>query len=117
MKITMIKYYGGAQDKVCRLGISHLFLELQQIIFNTDVYVQEKKDANGAAVIREKLDDSFESAGEWEKNVVGDIDWVKRIRYNNSIISRMVWKSKSLPGVTCSSGISCILEINCSRGL
>lgn len=89
MKITTIKYYGGAQDKVSRLGLSHLFLELQQIIFSTQVYLQEKKMANGAAEIREKIDQSFEIAGDWTKKTVGDIDWVKRIRYNSSIISRI----------------------------
>lgn len=49
----------------------------------------EEKDANGAAVIRKALDDRFDAAGEWNKQTTGGIDWIKRIRYNNSIISRM----------------------------
>lgn len=89
MKITKIRYYGGSQDKVCRLGISQLFLELQQIILDTEVYLLEKKMANGAAAIREALDASFKAKEEWVQKVVGDIDWVKRIRYNHSIISRL----------------------------
>jgi hypothetical protein len=89
MKITKIKFYNGSKDKVCRLGLSALFLELQQIILETDIRLFEEKDANGAAVIRKALDDRFEAAGEWKKQTTGGIDWIKRIRYNNSIISRI----------------------------
>ena len=37
MKITKIRYYDGAKDKICRLGLADLFLELQQIIFDTTI--------------------------------------------------------------------------------
>ena len=89
MKITKIKFYNGSKDKVCRLCLSALFLELQQIILETDIRLFEEKDANGAAVVRKALDDGFEVAGEWKKQTTGGIDWIKRIRYNNSIISRI----------------------------
>jgi len=89
MKITKIKYYGGARDKVCRLGISNLFLELQEIILNTHIALLEEVQANGAAVIREEIDKSFEQAGEWQKTISGGIDWIKRIRYNQTIVSRI----------------------------
>lgn len=89
MKITKLKFYDGAKDKVCRLGLSHLFLELQQIIFETEIYLSEKKDANGAAPIRIALDEKFSEFDCWEKKTSGGVDWIKRIRYNNSIISRI----------------------------
>lgn len=89
MKITKIKFYNGSKDKVCRLGLSVLFLDLQQIILETDIRLSEEKDANGAAVIRKALDDGFEIAGEWKKQTTGGVDWIKRLRYNNSIISRI----------------------------
>lgn len=89
MKITKIKYYGGAQEKVCRLGLSHLFLELQDIIFNTEIKVLEKKQANSAAVVRESLDKGFSIRDNWIQKKSGGTDWVKRIRYNDSIISRI----------------------------
>lgn len=89
MKITQVRFYGGARDKVCRLGLSSLFLELQQIIFDTKILLLEEKEANGAAVVREELDKKFELAGDWTKKTTGGIDWIKRIRYNNSIIARL----------------------------
>ena len=89
MKITKIKFYNGSKDKICRLGLSGLFLEVQQIMLETDIRLLEEKDANGAAVIRKALDDGFDTAGEWSKETTGGIDWIKKIRYNNSIISRI----------------------------
>jgi len=89
MKITKIKYYNGSRDKVCRLGLSALFLELQQTLLNTEIRLLEEKDANGAAEIRKKLDKNFENAGDWHKKTTGGVDWIKRIRYNDSIVSRL----------------------------
>lgn len=89
MKITKIKFYNGSRDKICRLGLSMLFLELQVIILGTEILLLEEKDANGAAVIRKALDDTFTRTGEWIKTTSGGVDWIKRIRYNNSIISRI----------------------------
>lgn len=89
MKITKIKFYDGARDKVCRLGIADLFLELQQIILDTPITLLEEKDANGAAAVRVAIDCSFERMGGWEKKGSGGVDWIKKIRYNQSILSRL----------------------------
>ncbi len=89
MKITKIKFYDGSRDKVCRLGLSSLFLELVQVILDANIRLLEEKDANGAAVIRQVLDDGFDAACDWKKSTTGDIDRIKKIRYNNSIVSRI----------------------------
>jgi hypothetical protein len=89
MKITKIKFYNGAMDKVCRLGLAGLFFELQQIILETEIRLVEEKDANGAAVIRKALDEAFLQKGEWNKQTTGGIDWIKRTRYNETILSRI----------------------------
>jgi len=89
MKITQIRYYGGARDKIARLGLAHLFLEVQQIILDTKVLLLEVKDANSGAVVREALDKGFEDAEGWQPRKTGDIDWTKRSRYNESILTRI----------------------------
>jgi hypothetical protein len=89
MKISHIRFYDGAKDKICRLGISHLFLELQEIIFSTSVAIQEKKQANSSGVIRELLDESFKKSGGWKQSVTGKTDWIKRLKYNESIVARL----------------------------
>src|SRR5262245_47925259 len=89
MKITAIKFYGGARDKIARLGLAHLFLEVQQIILDTRVLLLEVKDANSGAVVREALDKSFEAAKDWQPRKTGGIDWTKRLRYNETVLARM----------------------------
>lgn len=89
MKITAIKYYGGARDKIARLGLAHLFLELQQIILDTPLLLLEEKDANGAAAVRELIDKGFEDAKGWDKKQSGGIDWKKQHRYNQSMIAKI----------------------------
>jgi hypothetical protein len=89
MKITSIKYYGGARDKIARLGLSHLFLELQHIILDTPLLLLEEKDANGAAAVRELIDSKFKDAQGWDKKQSGGIDWKKQHRYNQSVIAKI----------------------------
>jgi hypothetical protein len=89
MKISKIKFYGGSREKVCRLGLAHIFLELQEILISTDVRVLDKKQANGAGVVREMIDAKFGEYTEWVQSKSGDIDWVKRFRYNQTIVSRI----------------------------
>jgi hypothetical protein len=74
---------------VCRLGLSDLFLELQQIIFEATILIEEKQQANGAAVVREVLDAGFARRPDWVKTQSGGVDWVKRIRYNSTFIARL----------------------------
>jgi hypothetical protein len=84
-----MKFYDGAKDKICRLGLADLFLELQQVILDTPITLLEEKQANGAAAIREALDSSFEAVSGWQKKTTGGIDWIKRVKYNNMIVSRI----------------------------
>lgn len=94
MKISKIYYYGGSQEKVCRLGLSHLFFEVQEIIFSTYVDILKEKQKNSAGVVRERLDKSFDLVNQrikniedkWVKSTSGDIDWVRRFKFNSSIV-------------------------------
>jgi len=89
MKITAIKYYSGAKQKICRLGLSSLYLELQDIILNAEIYIKKEQHANSGAVVRESIDSGFKNMGGWVQSTSGDIDWIKRIRYNESILARL----------------------------
>lgn len=84
MKITEIKFYDGSREKICHLGLSSLFLEVQEILFSTKVELLEEKDANGAAEVRKMIDVSFEKVNGWSKITSGGIDWKKLIRYNRT---------------------------------
>lgn len=82
-------FYGGGRQKICRLGLADLFLELQEIILRTHVVLEESSKANGAAGIREALDASFENGEDWVGIKAGGIDWIKRVRYNQSFLARL----------------------------
>jgi len=87
MKITDFRFYGGARERITKLGLANLFIEIQEIILETEVFLLEKKDANGGAEVRKLIDASFEKREDWIKKVTGDIDWSKRVRYNRTFIA------------------------------
>ena len=89
MKITKITYYGGAREKICRLGLADLFLELQDVILSTAIVLEEVREANGAAAIRESLDAAFTARTDWVGIKAGGVDWVKRVRYNQTFLARL----------------------------
>jgi len=51
--------------------------------------VLDKKQANSAGVVREMIDGKFGEYTDWVQSKSGDIDWVKRFRYNQTIVSRI----------------------------
>lgn len=89
MKLVHMKFYDGAKEKIGRLGLSHLFLELLSILFAIRVELLEEKDANGAAEIRKRIDDGFAASGGWEQIKTGGIDWQKRFKFNATIAVSM----------------------------
>jgi hypothetical protein len=78
MKITQIRFYGPARAKVCRLGLAELFLEAIECILATRIEISSDPERNLPGKIRDVLDASFSTRGEWKSSVYGGLDWVKR---------------------------------------
>lgn len=74
---------------MCRLGLSHIFLELQEILLSTEIRILKQKQANGAGRVRELVDEKFGHYDGWIQSKSGGIDWIKRFRYNQTIVSRI----------------------------
>lgn len=51
--------------------------------------LEESREANGAAGIREALDASFSVGEDWICLKTGGIDWIKRVRYNQTFLARL----------------------------
>jgi hypothetical protein len=68
--------YGGAANKMHRLGLRSLVEELQQVLCGTEIRVLERKHANGGGEVRELLDRAFAARG-WQSGTSDDIDWMK----------------------------------------
>jgi len=75
-KIKSIKAYDGAENKIRRLGLEGLLAEVEELIKSTTILLLERKregssSFNGAAAVRELLDETFHKTGTWESNNPG----------------------------------------------
>ena len=78
-KITDEVPFGGALEKIARLGLTPLHDELEDILGGFQLLVLEEKDANGGAAVRKMIDAEFEArvATGWKKAQTGAVDWTK----------------------------------------
>lgn len=76
-RIADRRSYNGADEKIGRLGLKPLWDELESVLTRFDLRVQEERDTNGGAVIRELVDERFRNVGGWSKVQVGSVDWTK----------------------------------------
>jgi hypothetical protein len=76
-KITDRASFDGAMERIARLGLEPLWAELEEIITGFDLFIEERRDANGAAEIRSILDARFRQFEEWSNKASGGVDWTK----------------------------------------
>lgn len=79
-KITDELPFGGALEKITRLGLEPLYQELRGIITGFTLNILEektRKGANSAGEIRVLFDEAFLRAGDWKGIKSGGIDWSK----------------------------------------
>lgn len=89
MKITKLAFYGGAREKVCRLGLFGSYLELQDILLTSQVTIIDRKRENGIEAVSESINASFEICGDWRISDAGGIDRRRSVRYGDCMESRM----------------------------
>jgi hypothetical protein len=78
-KITDEVPFGGAAERIARLGLTPLYEEVKALIGGFPLLVEEKKNANGGKAVRVMLDAQFElrRASGWSKRQTGAVDWTK----------------------------------------
>ena len=69
--------------------MAQLFLELQQVLLNASIEIDPVKFGNGAAEVRAAIDAQFKLGTDWVNTASGGVDWVKRARYNQTILVRL----------------------------
>ena len=69
--------YDSAIEKAKRLGLTALLDEVRRIVGEFVLLVEERRDANGGAALRELLDERFAAAKDWSKKQTGGVDWTK----------------------------------------
>ena len=55
----------------------------------TKVQVKSEQQANGAGILRKMIDARFAECYDWEQCKSVGVDWIKRIRFNESILARL----------------------------
>ena len=79
--------FGGAIEKIRRLGLRPLSQEPRGIITGFTLNVLEEKSrkgANSAAEVRVMFDSAFTRAGDWRGIKSGGIDWSKCLTINGT---------------------------------
>jgi hypothetical protein len=76
--------YNGGSQRISRLGLQDLWEELEKILTGFELLLEERRDANGGAVIRKLLDARFQAQGGWTKKQSGGVDWSKCVERNGS---------------------------------
>jgi hypothetical protein len=83
--IVDLKAYDGFTRRVERLGLSLVVDEIKTLLTGFELLIsEERKHANGAAVIREILDARFAAIEGWQIIKSGGIDWTKCVRHNGA---------------------------------
>ena len=82
-------FYDCARDKVCRLGMAHPFVELQEMLLETKIYFLPKGTAANASHVRKLLDERLIANRNWKKNASVGVDWVRAIRYDENFLARL----------------------------
>ena len=59
------KSYDGAEERLQRLGLQSLWNELETIL-RFKLLIEERRDANGGAAVRDMIDAAFIEAGGWK---------------------------------------------------
>ena len=85
-KLTDEVPFGGAVEKMTRLGLTPLYREVQEILEGFPLLVKEAKNANGGKAVRVLLDARFEErqATGWKKRQTGGVDWTKCLVVNGT---------------------------------
>jgi len=83
-KIIDIQPYDGFDRRVKRLGMISILEEVKELLTAFELLLKESRNANGAAVVRERLDQRFAATAGWTKIASGGIDWTKCIHHNEA---------------------------------
>ena len=75
--ITERRNFNGFQVKIERLGLQPLLREVETALQSFQLFIEERKHANGTKGIRQKIDAGFSEFEGWKKVTVGGVDWTK----------------------------------------
>src|SRR6187551_603612 len=81
MKISEIQYQNDALDKITRLGLAHIFLEIQNVVFKAP------SEQTSAETVCENLTNAMKELPDWSQSEIAGIDWIKSFKYRKTLIA------------------------------
>ena len=79
-------FFNGVERRISRLGLQPLWEELQGVLRSFELKVEERRDANSAAGVRELFDKEFHKLAGWTKRQTGGVDWTKCRTINGTTV-------------------------------
>ena len=75
--VTEHMFFGGAQQKLDRLGMKGIWNELEDVLtgFQVRLYKHDRRDAG--IVLRRIFDNRFRSLRNWNENEGGSVHWIR----------------------------------------
>ena len=74
--VTENMFFGGAQQKLDRLGMKSIWNELENILTGFQVHFYKHDRRAAGVVLRRLLDNRFRSLSSWNENQGEGIDWI-----------------------------------------
>lgn len=87
MRVEAEQFYGGAQQRIVRLGLSAVWSELRGLLGAVPLNIEESRHANGGAAIRESIDEAFTRMPGWSSIRSGGIDWSRNERQGEATVA------------------------------
>lgn len=76
-RIVKEEYFDGAREKLQRLGLQPLLNEIKTAVLSFRLDLKKETHANGAAAVRELIDNALRDVGDWTNSASGEVDWIK----------------------------------------
>jgi hypothetical protein len=73
-RIVKEEYFDGSKEKLERLGLWPLIDEIKTAITTFPLELKKEIHANGAATLRELIDDALRDVGDWPNAASGAVD-------------------------------------------
>jgi hypothetical protein len=77
-------FFGGAQNKIDRLGLQGIWNELENVLTGFEVRLNDHDNRDVGTVLRKLLDNRFRSLGSWNENQGEGVDWTRCHKVNGA---------------------------------
>ena len=86
MRITQMRFYDGARERICRLGLAGAMIELEEALLRTEIRLDEPVRIGSLYSL---IDGALARCDGWEKSMAHGVDRIKMFQYGNVSLARL----------------------------